>query len=400
MPYLISDLKNAIARKLHGTTANKLTDFYGLLYDVAVRCQTDCDFEETRRTVALATPLYGQAAFDYACPADVKGNRIIDLRPQANRQRNNITTQQNSQDFDIGKANVLAGSKIEVRWNGYVKTLRAALPVKANVLINACDSVDGNGTWSVGGGASDIETDNLYFTQGTGSLKYSLNGDSHIINTTMTAVDLTNYEDVGVIFAWAYCQSTLPTSMTLRWGSDATANYWSKAVTTQWDGTAFKEGWNLLGFEWQSATETGAPVVTTIDSLRFDTAITGAVTPVYFDSVVCSLGSIYEAEYYSKYMFRDSAGAFKERVTADTDLLNLDTDSYGVFTECLAYYAAQQQQGKDSGYDIKVFQANYDNAVLSYNRLYPSQAKKVTGSYYKVKRSSYASKLGGVALRP
>jgi hypothetical protein len=144
----------------------------------------------------------------------------------------------------------------------------------------------------------------------------------------------------------------------------------------------------------------GSPTVSAVNALRFDTAITGTITPVYFDAVICSLGSIYEIEYYSKYLFRSLAGAFKERPTLDTDLLNLDTDSYGVFTSCLSLLAAQQQQGKDSGYDLKTFDADYKEAVASYNRRFPSQAQKVTGSYYKVKRSSYASKLGGATLRP
>ncbi len=400
MSYSITDLKNAIARKLHGTTSNQLTDFYGLLYDAAIKCQQDCDFEETRRTSPLTTPIYGQAAFEYACPADLKGNRIIDLRPQANRSITDVPTQLRSQDFDVIKDQVLSGSKVEVRWNGYVKTLRIAVPAKANVLVNSCDSVTGNGTWSVGSGASGIETDNLYFTQGTGSLKYALSGNGYIENSDMTAVDLSDYEDRGVIFCWAYCQSTLPTSMSLRWGNDTTTNYWSKSVTAQWDGTAFKVGWNLLGFDWQTATETGSPSSATVDSLRFDTTITGSADPVYFDSVVCSLGSIYEFEYYSKYLFRNASGTFLDKPTADTDLLNLDTDSYGVFTNCLAFLAAQQQQGEVSGFDMPTFAKEYQNSVDAYCQKYPSQAQKATGSYYKVKRSSYASKFGGVSLRP
>ena len=91
MSYTISDVKNSISRKLHGTTANQLSDFYGLLYDAAVKVLDECDFEETRRTQQLLTPVYGQNAFDYACPADLKGNRLIDLRPQAyNRKLSDV----------------------------------------------------------------------------------------------------------------------------------------------------------------------------------------------------------------------------------------------------------------------------------------------------------------------
>lgn len=399
MPYSVSDLKKAVSRKLHGTTANQLTDFYGLLYDVAVKCQEDCDFEETRRTAPLTTPVYGQAAFDYACPSDLKGNRLIDLRPQVNRAMTDVPRQLRSQDFDLVKASVMSGSRLEVRWNGYMKTVRIALPSLSNIEVNTCDSVTGNGTWAVGGGASDIQTDNLYYTSGSGSLRYSLSGDGYIENSTMAAVDLTDYLNRGVLFCRAYCEATLPTALALRWGSDA-SDYWSKSVSAQWDGTAFQVGWNLLGFDWQTAAKTGTPDVTATDYVRFSTSIVGTASPVYFDSIVCSLGSIYEMEYYSKYLFRSAAGVFKERVTDDTDLVNLDTDSYGVFTNCLAWFAAQQQQGNDGASDVALFKTEYENSVKSYNYKNPSQAQKTVGSYYGVKRSSYASKYGGMTLRP
>lgn len=398
--YSITDLRNAVARRLHGTTANQLTDFYGLLYDTATKCLDDCDFEETRRTAQLTTPIYGQSAFDYACPSDLKGNRLIDLRPQANRLEGDRPIQWRSQDFDVLKTQVTTGSGLEVRWNKYARTLRIALPSLANVQINSCDSVTGNGTWSAGGGASAIATDDIYYVTNSGSLRYSLNGNGYIVNTTMQSVDLTDYLDRSVIFCWAYNQSNLPTQFSLMWGTDATANYWVKAVTTQWDGTAFTTGWNLLGFDWQTAFKVGSPDVTKVNSIRMDENIVGIATPVYFDGIVCSLGSIYEIEYYSKYLFRDTTGAFKEKPTVDSDLLNLDMDSYGVFTNCLAMLAAQQQQGKDTGFDLPFFQNQYKESVLSYNQKYPSQAQKAVGSYYQVKRSSYASKLGGVTLRP
>jgi hypothetical protein len=360
----------------------------------------DCDFEETRRTAQLTTPIYGQAAFNYACPADLKGNRLIDLRPQANRLANDLPTNWNSQTFDTLKTQVTSGSRLEVHWDKYIKTLRIALPSLANVLINSCDSVTGNGTWTVGAGASALEDEDIYFAQGSGSLKYSLNGDGYLENSTMSAMDLTDYQDRAVLFAWVYNQATpMPTAFTLRWGSDS-ANYWTKTVTAQWDGTAFVAGWNLLGFDWQTATKVLNPVVTAIDYLRFYTSIVGVATPVYFDSVTASLGSIYEIEYYSKYLFRDTTGAFKEKVTVDSDLVNLDMDSYGVYTNCLAMFAAQQQQGKDSAFDLAFFQKQYADSVLSYNQKYPSQAQKRIGSYYTVKRSSYATKLGGITLRP
>lgn len=391
-----------MARKLHGTSANQLSDFYGLAFDAAVKCQEDCDFEETRRTLPLTTPLYGQAAFDYACPADLKGNRLIDLRPQANRQLSDVPVQIRSQEFDLIKTQVTSGSRLEVRWNRYLKTLRIALPALGNILLNDCATPTSNGTWTGSNGASNLETDNLRFVQGNSSIKYSqdASGTGTLTNTTMTAMDLTDYEDVSVLFMWVYNEANLPTSYAMRWGSDVTANYWSNTVTAQWDGSAFQEGWNLIGFDWQTATQTGSPDVTEVDAVQLDIVIVGAATPVNIDNIVVSRGSIYDIEYYSKYLFRNVAGAFKEKPTLDTDLVNLDTDSYGVYTNCVALFAAQQQQGRDSSFDLSYFERMYAQSAASYNMKYPSQAQKAVGSYYVVRRSSYADKYGGMILRP
>lgn len=399
MSYQILDVKNAIARKLHGVTANQITDFYGLCFDAAIKVLQDVDPEETRRTVPLATPLYGQESYDYACPSDLKGNRLIDLKPQANRSIFDVPYQQFSQDFDRLKAQVFLGSRISVSWDTFVKSLRISLPPKSNVLLNQDSTPTANGTWAVGGGASGLETDSLYFVNSPSSLKYSLNGTGYLENSTMTALDLTNFLNQGVAFVWTYAQgSNLPTSYNLRWGSSA-SNYYSVTVTSQFDGTAFVNGWNLLGFSWQGASVTGTPTVSAINYARFTTTITGVATPVRLNAITFSLGQIYDIEYYSKFLFRDSLGAFKEKPTVDTDLINLDTDALGVYNNCIAYLAAQQQQGQDSSFDMGFFQGEYEKSVLEYNRKYPSQTQKVGTPYYQVKSSGAAYNYGRTILR-
>lgn len=398
MSYSVLDIRNDLSAILHGTSTNQITNFYGLLFRAATEVLGDIDPEETRRTNQLL-PLYGQAAFDYACPADLKGNRIIDLKPQANRKPSDLPIQMKSQDFDRFKTEVLTGSAVEVHWDTYSRSLRVALPNPGNVLINSCDSVTGNGTWSVGAGASNLATDELYKVAGAGSLKYAVNGGSYVTNSTMTAVDLTNFVNTSVIFAWVYLQSNLPTSMVLWWGSGP-ASVMRQTVTTQWDGTAFQVGWNLLGFDWLTALPIGVINPAAVNFIRFDTNIVGIADPVRLDNIVAANGSIYELEYYSKYIFRDSVGAFKEKPTAETDLINLDTDSYQVYLNKLALLAAQVQQGKDSAFDLGFFRGQYADSLLEYYRKYPSQAQKVVGSYYKVRPSSFARKFGGTILKP
>ena len=65
--------------------------------------------------------------------------------------------------------------------------------------------------------------------------------------------------------------------------------------------------------------------------------------------VECILGTILEYEYYSKYLFRDAVtGAFQETVTDDSNLINLDTESYNLLFNLTTFLAVQQQQGLDA----------------------------------------------------
>ena len=61
-------------------------------------------------------------------------------------------------------------------------------------------------------------------------------------------------------------------SLQLRFGSSYSA-YYQSSVTAQFTGSAFKQGWNLLGFNWNTATITGSPSTSAIDYLRFQVAI-------------------------------------------------------------------------------------------------------------------------------
>ena len=59
------------------------------------------------------------------------------------------------------------------------------------------------------------------------------------------------------------------------------------------------------------------------------TAINGCLIDNWTDS----LGTLYEVEYYSEYMFRTSTGAWIQAPTADTDLVNVSVNSYPIFLQ-------------------------------------------------------------------
>lgn len=390
MPYSITQLKADVSGTLHGTTVNQVKNFYGLLYRAASSLQSDIDVEECRRTVALSTPVYGEV-YDYACPSDLKGNRVIDLRPYVGRSVSDRLFQQYSQEFDRTKSIISSGiGRIETRWNTGVKTLRIGIPNDGNVLLDACGVDD---DWSVGGGASGLEEDSQVYAYGSASLKYSLLGSGYVANSSISA-DLSDMEGEGVVFAYVWSPSTVPNGHTLRIGTDA-SNYYEVSVTAPWDITAYREGWNLLGFDLSSATTTGSPDISDIQYVYLYTDQTGTATPVRLGVLFASLGKILEIEYYSKYLFRDTTGSFKERPTADSDLINLDTDTYMAYFNKVMELCSQQVQGEDGMNDYTVFASQYRNEIEMYRRKYPSQVQKPQSSYYAVVKRSPSRLAGG-----
>src|ERR1019366_5113464 len=85
----------------------------------------DVDPKETQRIVAL--PQVFNNVFDYPIPVDVKGDGMINLRPQSGRSPRDIFIQGYSQNFDAFKGVSLA-NKIITQWNTGVKTLRIEAP--------------------------------------------------------------------------------------------------------------------------------------------------------------------------------------------------------------------------------------------------------------------------------
>ncbi len=386
--YTITDLKSELAGQLHGTSLNKVEGIDGLIYRAARKLINDFDPIETIRIAQLATPLFDRV-YDYTCPSDLKGDRIVDIRPQVNRSVQDRFFQTYNEAFDMSKAALSAGGEFSVQYNTAVKSIRIAKNLVAGLLVNGCDSLTANGTWVVGGDATNLTLDTLNYVYGGASLNFDVTGagtTAYLENTTQSAIDLSRDEDQGYEFVYAFIpDGTTVTSFSLRWGSSS-ANYWSSTVTANQDSTAFQTGWNLLAFPWSSATETGTPDAEAVDYVRFTVTYDGdAATHLRLNSIVSQLGTIYEIEYYSKFLFRDgTTGAFKETVTDDSDIVNLDTDSYNLLLNLVAYFCAQQIQGSNAGFDANFFKNEYETERKRYVAKIRSQIIKPQSVYYKM----------------
>lgn len=401
MPYTVQTLKSDLVGSLHGTTSNQVTNLNGVINRSARQLLLDLDPQETKRIIPFVTPIYNQV-FDYAVPVDLKGNKIIDIRPQTVRYLSDVFLQQYNQAFDLLKAWTFQPN-FTINFNTGLKTIRIDAPnIIPGVSVNQAASITGNGTWAVGGNASNLTVDSINYITGGGSLSFDLaaggaGSTGYLECTGMTAVNLLTLLNQGVFFLESYLPTgTVFSNIELRWGSSS-SNYWKKSATVTQQNTAFANGWNLIQEPWSSATKVGSPNSASTSYLRVTWTYDGtAQTAVRLNNIVAQLGVIMECEYYSKYMFRDaSTGAFQETVTDDGNLINLDTESYNLLFNLVGFFAVQQQQGLDAlFYDGNFFGQEYQKSLERYKAMYKSEIQKPQSIYYRQPKPGYGKFFG------
>jgi hypothetical protein len=396
--YTVANLKDDLTGALHGTSLNKINGLTNLIWRAARNVLTILDPDETIKSAQISNAVSDEI-YDYLLPADLKGQKIIDIRPQVNRNAGDRISGRFSETFDISKKN----NTFAIKNDSGVKSLRLSKSITpAPKTLHSMDSITDNGTWAVGGDASNLTRDNVDYVSGAASLNFDLTGagtSGYIENSTLADVDLEDEDELSSIFVRVYIPDTsIITNFILRWGNDS-SNYWADTVTAPHDQTTFKTGWNILRFDWNGATETGTVDPKTIDYLRFTVTYTAtAETDIRVDKIACSLGQIWEIEYYSKYLFRSTAGTWMAEPTDDGDIVNLDEDGYNILLNELAYLASQQLQGEDSSVDADFFREElYGKPATTasdekiglydiYKEDHPSQAKKPRETYYDIRR--------------
>lgn len=399
MSYSVQDLKNDLQGILHGTQLNQIQNLDGVIDRGARQLLLDLDPQETKRTVEFVNPVFN-TVYDYPLAADVKGNKIIDIFPQVERLPQDIWSQAYNQAFDVWKQNIFASKNMfTILFNSSLKTIRINAPfLNAPVILNQAESTTDNGTWTAAGTASNLTTNNTNFAQGSGSLQFDVtSGAAYVENSTMNAIDLSDVVNQSSLFVWVYIPDASDlTSVDLRWGSSSAA-YYHLTVTQNQQNTAFVNGWNLCEFDWVLASTVGVPDSSAIDYLRVTMNVTGTNTGCLVNGINSILGTILNYSYYSKYMFRDSVtGAFQENVTDDSNLINLDTESYNLLFNQVAYLSLQQQQGLDATfYDGGFFKNAYDQGVIRYKSMYKSELQKPQSIYYQMPYKGYGRWIGG-----
>lgn len=389
---------------LHGTTLNQIQNLFGVFDRAARRVLADVDPQETKQVSQFGKVYDG--VWDYALAVDVKGNKIVDLFPQANRQLTDNFKQEYNKAFDLGK-NFTLIPDFTPRYAGAVRTIRINAPqLNTGISINQANSYNGNGTFVAGANVNTVGTNNQYTTDGgSGSVQFNIaqtgvpGSVATITNTTGFGVDLTaHFNNADEFFAIYLPNASAITSIDYKFGTNSTNYYDSGAITTDMMGNGFVNGWNYIKVPFSSFTTVGTPTITNIGPY-FSVSITynGVVqTQVLLNQFWSRLGIIFNQEYYSKYLFRDATtGAFQEKVTDASNYVNLDTDGFDLFLWATFAEAAKQQQGLAAVFgDGPTAEQRYADSVLKYQAKYKSETQKPQSFYYTTPNASYRTYFG------
>lgn len=395
MAYDITHLKNDLEGMIHGTTLDQIQNLDSLIDRASRQILIDVDPQETKRILSFPNPIF-DGVFDYPCPSDLKGNKVIDIRPQVARNPQDIYSQSYNRTFDVTKQ-FTQSPEFTINFNTAIKTIRMASPqLIGGIVINQANTLASDGTWNTGGNATGLSADNINFIAGGSSLQFNLSSDSgsstgYLENNTMTSVDLSTDEDQSTLFLYTYLPTASQfTSVKLTWGTNS-SNYWERSTSITQQGTVFQDGWNLLQYNWLNSTVVGTPDSSNIQYLKITWTYDGTQqTAVRLNNIESRLGSILQIEYYSKYFFRDLlTGAFQETVTDDSNLINLDTETYNLLTYQVALLAVQQQSGAEGTFDVAFFRDAYSNNLKQYKALYKSEITKPQDTYYQMPRPNY-----------
>lgn len=213
----------------------------------------------------------------------------------------------------------------------------------------------------------------------------------YLINTTLNPIDLSNVVNQSSLFInLSFQDGSAVEGTELRFGSSVT-NYYKLTASLNQQGNAFVNGWNLIEFPWEDAEVVGSPDSSEISYAQIFVSNGQVQTGCLANLLTSILGTVLNYSYYSKFLFRDATtGAFQETVTDTTNLINLDTESYNLFTYLAAYYASQQQQDRESlSYDSKFFKDEYDKGVIRYKAMYKSELQKPQSNYYAMPTTNY-----------
>lgn len=389
---LKASVANMVSGEIPDTNLSEICD--RAVRDVLSRV----DLRSSIRSTDLV-PRMIREQYEYQCPSDMKGYKIIDVKPQIGRGKYYTWSWVTAEEFDRNKADMLydllGDPKKEIyygeRNSGLIafnendmlrKLMISKIGDNENVTISTMEDSD---EWEAYGDTDTVDLDSDNYVTGDASLRWDINADGGTtagVYSDEIEFDIEDYVNNGQIFVWAYIPDTDDlTNFILRIGKDS-SNYYGITVTTNNEGNTFNTGWNLLRFNMADKTTTGTIADYDMEYVAlFITKDAGKVSEsgYLFNRLQIGLGSYHKVVYYSKYLWKSNTGTRKENSTADTDILIADADEIRLIEQRCAYLGEKYLKNHN---EAKLWEVSYAEAENGYQLFHTSQALTMTNTYY------------------
>lgn len=373
----ITTVKDILGRKFKGASLDDVQGIsdYTIFQEAASNLLLQIDPLETQRVGIIN--LF-QDVLDYAPWSDIKGKKLIDMRPQTGRAASDNWDGTYAEDFDRDKED----KKFSIEFRDGTKILRA----NNESLTNSVQITEADATtnWTAGTGVSDLAIDEILFAEAGGSLRFNVSSGSNLLTWAGTAVNLGDHTQKSSLFMYVYLpDSSLISSIKIRVGSSA-SNYYE--ITGSVHFGSIRNGWNLYRFDWDGVSDSGTTDEDNTDYVRVQITTTSADTDIRLGRLVSRLPYPHEALYYSDSLFRSTAGTFKSVPTVDTDIVNLEEEAEPLFINecCLLIAEDLQREDEAQKYRNRLYGTNQQiGNYARYKTDKPSEAIRPKTSYYK-----------------
>lgn len=379
--YNITQLKADLAGVGHGTTLNKVQNLDGLILRACRQVMSDIDLKETVKKTNFT--LY-KDIYDYICPTDIKGNKIIDIHPVNNDYNVSVYSQRYNQAFNRGVASNRTSNDLNYDYDSYNRSIKInadkILPDEI-VIDKAIDATTYTGT------VTNLITDPINYRVNNASVRFTASNGNTVSKTLASGdvIDLTSHFNLSTLFFYLNLSDNI-TSITYKLGTDS-SNYYSWTIATNSLGRALTAGDHTIKAEWSETTVTGTPDIAEIAYLSVTFTTSGTIT-ARINNFTSNLGKEYVMSYYSENMFRNNlTGEFEPTPSSDSSFFNASNEGYNMILNQVAMYMVQQVQGESMQSDMNFFASEYKKCLDKQKAEYKSQIQKPQSYYYKIYKS-------------
>ena len=399
--YTFSQIQRDLNTKVHGRRTNLLsgdtgdTNLERDLINSAVRiAMSDVDFRGNIREAVL-TPNLMDNQFDYALPVDVKGDAIIDLRPQNTDSRGEHETYDLVPQAEFDRRKKSEAGIFTITNDDLTRLLRVSANVDDETIrISSLEDTAWGSFDTDAVNDSDVKVDNDDYIEGNGAIRFQTDTTDSTDSTVGIQNDSIEDFDISAFLARgsAFVDAKLTTADTgihqisVRLGSDSD-NYYQISDSNQNDCSAFVTGWNKIRFDFTNKTTVGTPSDTAIDYAAIfwsrDTTTTALLhlndTDWGFDNLILKRGKYYLLSYYSRYVWQDTALSLSENSSNDSHALLVQNDEFELIMAKAAELASQYLRDEK---DREYYSTQYERMKQMYLMKNPSQASVLTSTRY------------------